>query len=993
MMNCMRWIGGVMCCAVTFGPGSCVWADVPWIAAQDIALPGEAFAVPGAWNGPNGAPRIFEYSKEAGPDESLFVVGDNLTRDVLVYGGHADRTNGALIRAKVQFASSNYLAFTIDERASDGPYVLSVQNVKGAARPVVINAPELWWQSPATLRAGGVVRLFGRNLSRRPDFSRAFVWLENKATQKGLWLDLIVAGKYTVSGALPEDLPAGDYALRVHAGQGGVWGWSEPLDVRIEAASEARRVARTLKPEQSAALQETLDSVAKKGGGCLMLRAGTYPFSGTLRIPAGVTLAGEGKDRTVLQLVRSQDVQFQRFNGVGWNLAPEAIHCVGDTLRYAVTVPEAGEWSVWVRYATDMSPWKMDGVSGKSVLHVNDDAPVTLQNLPNTGSFGTFRWSRCAVLKLAAGKQNLVWKNVGGGGMTLDAFVFCRGDLQPSDRVWPQSGPACVVVQAEDCTAYQLREGRMPGSSELAAVWLSGDGAGIAGLSIYGTAQVNYGLLVRAEGKPDAWVTGCTATDVRVADIDGKKGENCGLMLRNVRCGDFCGNELVGRVPVFLSGVRDTRVANNRLVSVTRFGGNAEAAILSRTQPLERSIIENNVYASLPGTGGGGGTARRMIWVSTGRGSVAHNWFGNNRVECEGKAGQPRFSGVAGTDQNVGEMILFEGHHRTMYFGPLVGADAQSVVLPKTLPHTPDSRLGSVKREQLAHNAAGEETPFWPPLADDGTVEPTQSDYFVTIFAGAGQGQTRRVLGRDGERLLLDRPWRVQPTAGAVVAIGTMFYQNHVVDNTVPDGMTGVQLWISCVENIVAQNSVARQRKPLFFLYANGTTLASSMPCTWNRGISPLFWNTVEGNRAEECSDGVLVTSGDAPQLPIEFPRALGNVVRRNSLIRLRAHGVTISGRSTVGPAGYPIGAIAGTLAEFNLVRDAGVAYFASGGGEATLFRRDHAYFWYPVSTSAQAPVGFWLQNTNLLHGLEQNTVEGTHGVFNGSIVEQRLGE
>ncbi|NCB06149.1 MAG: hypothetical protein EOM69_11620, partial [Clostridia bacterium] len=269
---------------------------MPWIAVQDLVLPGEAFDVPSTWYGTKGAPRIFEYSKEAGPDESLFVVGDNLTRDVLVYGGHADRTNGALIRAKVQFASSNYLAFTIDERASDGPYVLSVQNGKGAARPVVINAPELWWQSPATLRAGGVVRLFGRNLSRRPDFSRAFVWLENKATRKGLWLDLVAIGKYTVSAALPEELPAGDYALRVHAGQGGAWGWSEPLAVRIEAEAAGRRVERSLKPEQSAALQETLDALAKKGGGRLVLRTGTYPFYGTLRIPAGVTLAGEGKD-------------------------------------------------------------------------------------------------------------------------------------------------------------------------------------------------------------------------------------------------------------------------------------------------------------------------------------------------------------------------------------------------------------------------------------------------------------------------------------------------------------------------------------------------------------------------------------------------------------------------------------------------------------------------------------------------------------------------
>ena len=108
-------------------------------------------------------------------------------------------------------------------------------------------------------------------------------------------------------------------------------------------------------------------------------------------------------------------------------------------------------------------------------------------------------------------------------------------------------------------------------------------------------------------------------------------------------------------------------------------------------------------------------------------------------------SGHARFGGVAGTDQNVGEMILFEGNHRTMYFGPLTGASSTSVTLPATLPDTPDNRLGSVERKQLAHDAQGHETPFWPPDVDDGTEEPPIGEYYVTIFSGRGQGQTRRV--------------------------------------------------------------------------------------------------------------------------------------------------------------------------------------------------------------------------------------------------------
>jgi hypothetical protein len=188
-------------------------------------------------------------------------------------------------------------------------------------------------------------------------------------------------------------------------------------------------------------------------------------------------------------------------------------------------------------------------------------------------------------------------------------------------------------------------------------------------------------------------------------------------------------------------GARESTFADNRLVSVTRFGGNSEAAILGRCEPIEHCVVERNVVASPPGAGAGGPTARRLLWFSTGHGSVVQNWIAYNGVESAGQSGQARFGGVAGTDQNVGETILFEGNHRTMFFGPLAGADAGGVTLPAVLPDTPDTRLGSVKRDQLPHDAQGRETPFWPPTADDGSVEPPLGEYFVTVFAGRARGR------------------------------------------------------------------------------------------------------------------------------------------------------------------------------------------------------------------------------------------------------------
>ena len=61
-----------------------------------------------------------------------------------------------------------------------------------------------------------------------------------------------------------------------------------------------------------------------------------------------------------------------------------------------------------------------------------------------------------------------------------------------------------------------------------------------------------------------------------------------------------------------------------------------------------------------PGAEAGGPTARRVLWFSTGHGSITHNCIADNGVEDDlsGRrspvAGQARFGGVAGTDQNVG---------------------------------------------------------------------------------------------------------------------------------------------------------------------------------------------------------------------------------------------------------------------------------------------------------------------------------------------------
>ena len=964
-------------------------AVVPCLAAAALPPhPGAPLAPPALPTSPR-APVVCEYTATAGPDETFLLAGDRLAPNVVVWGvGPAD-PHGQPWPSRVLFCTNGLLAATLPAKASDGLFLVRVTNSAGASAPVVLNRPEVWWCTPETVTPGGVVRVFGRNLAARPDADRAFAFVSRD--RRHTRCEIVEAGPYALALRLPAGLEAGAWELRVHAGSGGEWGWSDPLAMRVAAPPKAPGGSVRLGADATAEdLRRAIGRLAERGGGTLTLSAGEFHFGGTLRIPAGVTLAGAGADATRLVLDHDPAAPFAALAGSGWNQGPSSIHTVGDRIGYSVEVPRAARTTVWLRYATEMSPWKMSGVTSNHALSVDGGAPVPLDHLTNTGGFGAFAWSRAATLDLAAGRRSIEWRNLRGGGVSLDAFVFSADPaFVPSDALMrpgaPAGTPPALILQAEDCVRFVAKDGLLPGGDR-AAVWLAGDGAAVRDLAILGNAQANLGIAIRSP-EPLAWVRGCSVRGVRVSGCDGKQAENCGIHLRNAHGASVLDSELGGRTPLFLSGVRRCEFARNRLVPSTRFGGNAEAAILGRCEPLEHCIIEDNVLASPPGAAAGGPTTRRMVWVSTGHGSVANNWIAGNGVENPGAAGQPRFGGVAGMEQNVGEMILFEGNHRTAFFGPLAGGDAQGVTLPRTIPATPDARLGNVKREQLAHDAEGRETPFLPPDADDGSPEPPVGEYFVTVFSGAGRGQTRRVVRREGDRWVVDRPWRVPPAAGSVVAIGTAFHRNHVVGNHAPDGMTGVQLWISCIENIVAGNTVERQRKPGLFLYANGTTLASSMPRTWNRGISPLFWNVAEGNRCDECSVGALVTSGESPGLPVEFPRALGNVLRHNSFLRSRDEGVLVAARGRK-PGEDASAAIAGTIAEFNVVRDAMTGYRAGPGADATVFRRNHAYFWYPVNLSTNAPAGFRIDDAAAIAVVEENTVEGKAGTFGAGVVD-----
>ena len=96
------------------------------------ATPGPEFAPSVKLAAPSaGAPVIYEHTPEAGPDETLFLVGDRLTPELFVWGCSEDQPSGQQWQAKIQFAYASSLAATLPEVAEEGPFLLWAGNTSG----------------------------------------------------------------------------------------------------------------------------------------------------------------------------------------------------------------------------------------------------------------------------------------------------------------------------------------------------------------------------------------------------------------------------------------------------------------------------------------------------------------------------------------------------------------------------------------------------------------------------------------------------------------------------------------------------------------------------------------------------------------------------------------------------------------------------------------------------------------------------------------------
>ncbi|HLX62263.1 MAG TPA: hypothetical protein VKX17_13365 [Planctomycetota bacterium] len=211
--------------------------------------------------------------------------------------------------------SDGALKFIIPAGTQPGVFACRVIADGGQSAPALLNRPDVWWmQGDAGVSAtpGGWLRISGKCLGS--DASKIRVQLVH-ANDAPIMLRAEISDGWTLRCAVPADLAANTYSVRVHNGQGGAAAWCEAGSITIaspapwptnvfsvldtygpDAVREMRRsLTKYGQPiDRSDGVLAALAKAKSNGGGTVYFPAGRYHLNGPLDLPPRTVLKGEG---------------------------------------------------------------------------------------------------------------------------------------------------------------------------------------------------------------------------------------------------------------------------------------------------------------------------------------------------------------------------------------------------------------------------------------------------------------------------------------------------------------------------------------------------------------------------------------------------------------------------------------------------------------------------------------------------------------------------
>ena len=279
------------------------------------AAPGESFSAPMAGSAAAGTPVCAEWTRTAGPDESLVITGMDFTKfsgpdegkdsRFTVYGA-----SGRYKDASIQRLEKNKAVITLDKSIPAwSMYLIWPGNEAGYGQPIAINKTDAWWVGPEKATQGSNVSVYGRNLSQYNDSTSSNVYLKSP-TGSGQWLTVTKVNPYKVDFILPASLANGEYEVWTHNGHGGEYGWSGPLKLTINSGVTWTQTTFNVKDygakgngqaDDTDAIYKALAAAKNSTGSTVYFPQGTYMISRMLNPSHNTQWKGDGQDKTFIK--------------------------------------------------------------------------------------------------------------------------------------------------------------------------------------------------------------------------------------------------------------------------------------------------------------------------------------------------------------------------------------------------------------------------------------------------------------------------------------------------------------------------------------------------------------------------------------------------------------------------------------------------------------------------------------------------------------------
>ena len=302
-------IGGPGCITEVLGQNSYPAFTGYAMPSPAPAAPGDAFAPVMSGAAAAAAPTGAEWTRTAGPDETVLLTGSRLSKynddsrgkdtRFMLYDGTA-----TLKEASVQRVDTNKTVFTLPATATQwGMYLVWPGNEDGYGKPIALNQTDAWWVGPEKATRGGIVSVYGRNLAHDNDTLSSYVYIK-PASGAGQWAAVKRVNPYRVMFTVPTNLTNGDYEVWTHNGHGQQYGWSGPLKLTVYGGMQLNGpvlnvynygVTGNGRTDDTQAIKRVLAMAKLVPGTTVYFPLGTYRISDRLEINSNTRWQGQGR--------------------------------------------------------------------------------------------------------------------------------------------------------------------------------------------------------------------------------------------------------------------------------------------------------------------------------------------------------------------------------------------------------------------------------------------------------------------------------------------------------------------------------------------------------------------------------------------------------------------------------------------------------------------------------------------------------------------------